>query len=38
VGEVNTQPGPRLQNQRIPVWVWVLGAAAALALAVWLGS
>ena len=38
VGEVNIQPGPRVQNQRIPVWVWVLGAAAALALAVWLGS
>ncbi len=38
MGEVNTQPGVLVQNQPIPVWVWVLGAVAVLALAVWLGS
>ncbi len=38
LGEVNTQSGARVQNQRIPVWVWLLSAAAALVLAVWLGS
>ncbi len=38
MSEVNIQPGVLVQNQPIPVWVWVLGAAAVLALAAWLGS
>ncbi len=38
MGEMNTPPSVLVQNQRIPMWVWVLGAAAVLALTVWLGS